>query len=87
MKILKNNQITSSLNNLFPNINLSRISYQETQISDNEDYEDDNDNELVYITNSGSCYHNKYCRYLWKSCIPIKKKDAISRGYHSCSRC
>ncbi len=85
--ILKNNQITSSLNNLFPNVNLSRISYQETQISDNEDYEDDNDNEIVYITNSGSCYHSKYCRYLRKSSIPIKKKDAIKQGYHSCSRC
>ena len=79
--LLKN----TNINNIFPNVNLSQISYQETQISDNEDYDDNN--ETVYITNSGSCYHSQYCRYLRKSSIPIKKKDAIKRGYKSCSRC
>ena len=41
----------------------------------------------VYITNTGKKYHRASCRYLRKSMIPIKKKDAITRGYTWCSVC
>ena len=80
-EIKKNKElIINNNNNSFNTLN-SSIASLKTQYSESVP------DEIVYITSSGSCYHNKYCRYLWKSCIPIKKKDAISRGYHSCSRC
>jgi len=41
----------------------------------------------VYITRTGKKYHRGSCRYLRKSMIPIKKKDAIGRGYTPCSVC
>ena len=81
-KSKKSNQISSIENNSSSHyLDSSFISYQETQVSESEG------NEIVYITNTGSCYHQKYCQYLWKSCIPIKKKDARIRGYKPCSRC
>jgi len=43
--------------------------------------------ETVFITKSGYKYHCGGCSYLKKSSIPIKKKDAINRGYGPCSRC
>ena len=43
--------------------------------------------EIVYITNTGSKYHRKGCSYLKKSCIPIKKSEAIAKGYTACKRC
>ena len=72
--------ILNNNNNSFNTLNSSLVSLQ-TQYSESAG------NEIVYVTSSGSCYHSKYCRYLWNSCIPIKKKDAIQQGYHSCSRC
>lgn len=42
---------------------------------------------IVYITASGSKYHRAGCKYLSKSSIPIKLKDAIARGYTPCSVC
>jgi len=41
----------------------------------------------VYITRTGKKYHRAGCGYLSKSCIPISRKDAESRGYTPCSRC
>ena len=82
-EIKKSKQIKSIIlnnNNSFNTLNSSLVSLQ-TQYSESAG------NEIVYVTSSGSCYHSKYCRYLWNSCIPIKKKDAIQQGYHSCSRC
>jgi len=43
--------------------------------------------ETVYITSSGKKYHRSGCQYLKKSCIEIKKSDAISEGYTPCSKC
>lgn len=43
--------------------------------------------ETVYITSSGKKYHRSGCQYLKKSCIEIKKSDAISKGYTPCSKC
>ncbi len=40
----------------------------------------------VYVTNTGSKYHNAGCSYL-KSSNPISLSDAISAGYTPCSRC
>ena len=82
-EIKKSKQITSILNNNNNANNTlnSSITSLQTQYSESAG------NEIVYVTSTGSCYHNKYCRYLWKSCIPMKKKDAIRQGYHSCSRC
>lgn len=41
---------------------------------------------IVYITNTGSKYHNYGCRYL-KSCIESTYMDAVNAGYTPCSVC
>lgn len=43
--------------------------------------------QTVYITNTGSKYHNPGCRYLKKSKIPISLGDAIAQGYEPCKVC
>ena len=43
--------------------------------------------QTVYVTNTGSKYHQDGCRYLSKSKIPISLDDAISSGYEPCSKC
>lgn len=43
--------------------------------------------ETVYITKTGKKYHREDCRYLSRSKIAIKRKDAIARGYTPCSVC
>lgn len=45
------------------------------------------DNYEVYITRTGSKYHNGSCSYLRQSKIAISKSDAIAQGYTPCSRC
>lgn len=42
--------------------------------------------EIVYITNTGSNYHREGCSYL-KSKNAITKKKAQNQGYTACSRC
>lgn len=42
--------------------------------------------EIVYITNTGTKYHNYGCRYL-KSVIEISLDDAIADGYTPCGVC
>lgn len=44
-------------------------------------------NPTVYITKTGSKYHNTGCRYLAKSKISIKLADAKTKGYGACSIC
>lgn len=46
-----------------------------------------NDNVIVYITKTGTKYHEAGCRYLSKSQIPISLREAKARGYGSCSIC
>lgn len=41
----------------------------------------------VYVTNTGSKYHQAGCQYLRQSCIPIDLGRAKSAGYTACSRC
>lgn len=43
--------------------------------------------QTVYITNTGKKYHNAGCRYLAKSKIPISLSDAETRGYTPCKVC
>lgn len=47
----------------------------------------DTKNITVYITKTGSKYHTANCRYLSKSCIPIKLGEAKAEGYTPCSVC
>ena len=42
--------------------------------------------EIVYITNTGECYHKGTCSYL-KSKIETTKEKAQSMGLRACSRC
>ena len=42
--------------------------------------------QIVYVTRTGSKYHKARCRYLSKSAIPMKLKDAAAR-YGPCSVC
>lgn len=44
-------------------------------------------NPTVYITATGECYHRSGCRYLSKSRIAIRLKDAKAQGYRPCSVC
>lgn len=41
----------------------------------------------VYVTNTGSKYHNAGCRYLWNSSIAMSLSDAKASGYTACSVC
>ncbi len=41
----------------------------------------------VYITRTGAKYHRAGCRYLARSCIPVKLSDAKKMGYTPCSVC
>ena len=43
--------------------------------------------QTVYITKTGSKYHNDGCRYLSQSKISIDLASAISKGYGPCSVC
>ena len=42
--------------------------------------------EVVYITNTGECYHIETCSYL-KSKIETTKEKAQTMGFRACSRC
>ena len=42
--------------------------------------------EVVYITNTGECYHKGNCSYL-KSKIETTKEKAQAAGLRACSRC
>lgn len=42
--------------------------------------------DTVYVTNTGTKYHSKNCRYL-KSSISISLSSALQRGYLPCSVC
>lgn len=42
--------------------------------------------EVVYITNTGECYHRGTCSYL-KSKIETTKEEAQAMGLRACSRC
>ena len=41
----------------------------------------------IYVTNTGSKYHEYVCRYLEYSCIEKELQQAINQGYTPCSIC
>lgn len=43
--------------------------------------------QTVYITATGSKYHQSWCGYLWNSSYAISLSNAKSQGYTACSRC
>ena len=45
------------------------------------------DGTIVYITASGTKYHNPGCSYLTDTAQPISLSEAQARGYTPCSRC
>ncbi len=49
--------------------------------------DDISDKSLVYVTKTGTKYHDGECLYLEKSKIPLKLSEAIERGYSPCKVC
>lgn len=47
---------------------------------------DSTENEIVYVTATGECYHRETCRHL-QSKIALSKKNAVKKGYRSCTDC
>lgn len=46
-----------------------------------------NESKYVYVTRTGSKYHQIWCSYLSNSCFSMTLDDALSAGYDACSRC
>ncbi|WP_425755135.1 hypothetical protein ACPW7J_09695 [Ihubacter sp. rT4E-8] len=57
------------------------------QSEDEQWLNDDYAETTVYITDTGSKYHQYGCRYLSQSCHEISLSDAKSQGYDACSVC
>ena len=56
--------------------------YEEEIVSDSE-----NLGTMVYVTDTGTKYHEYGCRYLRKSCNEIEFENAKNRGYKPCKIC
>ena len=46
-----------------------------------------NGQHLVYITSTGTKYHDMSCQHLHSSCIETTLASAIGQGYSACSQC
>ena len=68
------------------NLRLKQYEHSIDSILKGQDYYDDEEEEIVYVTDSGTKYHRSWCSYL-KSSNPITKEEAIEEGYFPCSRC
>lgn len=44
-------------------------------------------NTFVYITDTGQCYHRKYCQYLYSSEFSLTVAEAKECGYRPCKKC
>lgn len=56
----------------------------------NEDIETTQQEEIenvVYITDTGSKFHSSGCQYLYNSSHEIDRDEAIAEGYSPCSKC
>lgn len=42
---------------------------------------------LVYVTNTGDCYHKKGCRYLKSVAGSMTETEANQKGYRACKSC
>ena len=53
-----------------------------------DSYDDSSDYSItVYITDTGSKYHQSWCSYLKESSTAVSLSDAQYWGYDACSRC
>lgn len=43
--------------------------------------------DIVYITESGTCYHRYGCQYLYDSCKPIPETYCVNNNYTACYVC
>lgn len=43
--------------------------------------------QTVYVTKTGTKYHDEYCRYLSHSKVEIELSKALKLGYDACSVC
>jgi len=43
--------------------------------------------DTVYITRTGKCFHRKTCKSVRNSRIPLRRSDALRRGYRPCLIC
>jgi hypothetical protein len=48
---------------------------------------EDTGGQIVYVTRTGAKYHRGHCRYLRRSKIPMKLRDAVAAGYTPCKVC
>ena len=42
---------------------------------------------MVYVTPSGSRYHNEGCQYIGKRAVQMPLADAKEAGYTACAKC
>ena len=45
------------------------------------------DEDVVYVTKSGTKYHTATCPYLSESCSPMSRDQAIAEGREPCKHC
>ena len=57
-------------------------SSETSDVTEEEQIED-----VVYITDTGTKYHAQGCRYLSQSCKEIDRQEAEDKGYDPCSVC
>ena len=58
-----------------------------TSVSTIIDRFDNDESAIVYITSTGTKYHQAGCHHLRQSRIPITLAEAGKRGYSACSVC
>lgn len=58
-----------------------------TNDTEEADHSNNASNDTVYVTDTGSCYHQAGCSYLRSSSHAISLEEAIDEGYEPCSRC
>lgn len=71
-------------------INVSLKCETSNSDSDNSTKEEktaEDNNQTVYITETGSKYHRAVCSFLSDSKIPINLEEAKEQGYEPCSKC
>ncbi len=81
---------TSDGNKIIFNKKQGSYNYRDNQTTTNSNSNttsQQNQSQTVYITKSGTKYHNANCSSLSKSKIPISLKDAKAKRYTPCSKC
>ena len=81
---LYNDGYTVGYNDGYDDGQSNRVS---TQSNKDQWTNDDYAENTVYITDTGSKYHQYGCQYLRESCHEVSLSDAQSEGYTACSVC